>query len=632
MKITKLEIEDFGKFHQYQLELSQGFTMIYGANEDGKSTLMAFIRLMFYSNQKSVRDLSNLRKKYLPWGKDTMSGAIELMTDKKLYRIQKSFGATAARDEIDIYCITTGEKLLLPKETEAGEWFFHLDQDAFERSLFIGQPGPVLTYDGKKKDDIAENLKNIETTGDESISAEDVLRRIQEAKEGMVSKRQSSGVLVQSKAREAELFQKIAKMKQTEDDLRLRHEEARDLNRSRDDIKRKKDDLEKQLEKEQEAVEQVLEAKNTLEECRRRSDLQKIQVENEKNILHTKLSMEEEKLTLLKKSEPTAVDKKSVRNYILAGILAAVCGVMGAVMIHKAFLVLLLFSVLSGVLAIGRLRAIERHAKSLHEWQMNISTCSKKILEYREAEEAGKKQELLLKSFEEIQREAEEDLIKKQKIYQFYTEIREDYKSCLRELDVVKQQIFVLLSSFKQPEEGLEELMGEQRVIHERIMEQQEYYDALVLCHEIMQEAADEIRHTYAPKLGQVSGNIFAGLTKQKYQHLLVSKTYDISVLPEGAQYRDGAYFSGGTTDQMYFALRMGILQLLEEKEHKNYFLLLDDSFTAYDESRLELALQYIDLYCKGEEKQVIMFTCHRYLIDLAVEAGILFESKNLRC
>ena len=84
MKIKRIEISAFGKFKDFSMDLSDGFNLNYGKNEDGKSTIMAFIALMLYGNAgTSARtDISkNIRKKYMPWSGENMAGDMEIETD-----------------------------------------------------------------------------------------------------------------------------------------------------------------------------------------------------------------------------------------------------------------------------------------------------------------------------------------------------------------------------------------------------------------------------------------------------------------------------------------------------------------------------------------------------------------------
>ena len=48
MIIKKINIVSFGTLRDFSAELSDGINIISGANESGKSTILAFIRFIFY--------------------------------------------------------------------------------------------------------------------------------------------------------------------------------------------------------------------------------------------------------------------------------------------------------------------------------------------------------------------------------------------------------------------------------------------------------------------------------------------------------------------------------------------------------------------------------------------------------
>ena len=48
MKLIACHIDNFGKLSQLDLEFGQGLNVIHEANAWGKSTLAAFLRVMFY--------------------------------------------------------------------------------------------------------------------------------------------------------------------------------------------------------------------------------------------------------------------------------------------------------------------------------------------------------------------------------------------------------------------------------------------------------------------------------------------------------------------------------------------------------------------------------------------------------
>lgn len=68
MQIKKLQINNFGKLNNKNIELNNGINVIFGENESGKSTLLKFITSMFYgaSRNKNGRRISDFEK-YTPW-------------------------------------------------------------------------------------------------------------------------------------------------------------------------------------------------------------------------------------------------------------------------------------------------------------------------------------------------------------------------------------------------------------------------------------------------------------------------------------------------------------------------------------------------------------------------------------
>ena len=68
MKIKNIHIDNFGKFENFNIDFKDDIQIIYGENEAGKSTLMDFIKLMFYRKEgyekASAKD-KEIREKYL---------------------------------------------------------------------------------------------------------------------------------------------------------------------------------------------------------------------------------------------------------------------------------------------------------------------------------------------------------------------------------------------------------------------------------------------------------------------------------------------------------------------------------------------------------------------------------------
>lgn len=197
MIIKTIEIDGFGKFSKASFGVQKGFNLILGNNEDGKTTLMSFVKMMFYSSssktEKATDLFKSLRKKYRPWDGSLMQGAIEFEFDGMDFRIQKEFLKSEVSDKTTIFCKTTGENIQIENKNEAGEYFFGMKLDEFERSVFIGQSGGFAA--DSSSDSLAMRISNLSVSGDENISHELILKRLHEASEELVSKSGKKGIL-----------------------------------------------------------------------------------------------------------------------------------------------------------------------------------------------------------------------------------------------------------------------------------------------------------------------------------------------------------------------------------------------------------------------------------------------------
>ena len=86
------------------------------------------------------------------------------------------------------------------------------------------------------------------------------------------------------------------------------------------------------------------------------------------------------------------------------------------------------------------------------------------------------------------------------------------------------------------------------------------------------------------------------------------------------AEREDGARIgveamSDGTADQLYLALRLAALEL-RRQSHPQMPLVLDDVLITSDDERVTNILRALARFAEGG--QVMLFTHHRHLIDLA--------------
>ncbi len=190
MKIKRLYINAFGGLKDYTLEPDGGMNVIFGENENGKSTVMAFIKAMFYGTGKNAQALSdNMRKRYTPWSGETMGGRIYFEHSGTNYMLEREFRKSNATDRITLTNLDTDTDTNV--ESDVGKRFFGMSADAFERSNFIGIC--TLSVGDEASGELNGRLANLVLTGDEDISYQTVLKRLETAKNKVISKTGKAG-------------------------------------------------------------------------------------------------------------------------------------------------------------------------------------------------------------------------------------------------------------------------------------------------------------------------------------------------------------------------------------------------------------------------------------------------------
>lgn len=191
MRIKSLYISAFGGIKDLKLDFQNGFNIVYGENENGKSTIMAFIKMMFYGSERGSSQLSkNIRKKAAPWDGSPMAGSIDFEHSGKSYRLEREFRSSNSTDRVTLCDSSLGERQSV--SGDIGVKFLGLSPAAFERSVFIGQFG-FPENDSAAEGEINSKLSNIALTGDESVSFETVNSRLEKAKLALMSKSGRAG-------------------------------------------------------------------------------------------------------------------------------------------------------------------------------------------------------------------------------------------------------------------------------------------------------------------------------------------------------------------------------------------------------------------------------------------------------
>ena len=92
MKLNKLQINGFGNIENKEIELEGGLNLICGKNETGKSTMVNFIKGIFYGvNRNKAGNEFSEYELFKPWGNADFSGKMEYELDGKQYTVFRDF-------------------------------------------------------------------------------------------------------------------------------------------------------------------------------------------------------------------------------------------------------------------------------------------------------------------------------------------------------------------------------------------------------------------------------------------------------------------------------------------------------------------------------------------------------------
>jgi len=158
-----------------------------------------------------------------------------------------------------------------------------------------------------------------------------------------------------------------------------------------------------------------------------------------------------------------------------------------------------------------------------------------------------------------------------------------------------------------------------------------EQYVRLRLASAVLNQAIERYREKNQGPVLRRANELFAAVTKGSFDG--VRAEFDehgrpilVGVRPEGRGTVGVEGMSDGTADQLYLSLRLASLEKYLENSEPIPFI-VDDILIRFDDERAVAALQVLAQL--ASRTQVIFFTHHRHLVDLAaanIDSSILFE------
>ena len=205
------------------------------------------------------------------------------------------------------------------------------------------------------------------------------------------------------------------------------------------------------------------------------------------------------------------------------------------------------------------------------------------------------------------------------------TELKDELASVNEELDSKRKQEHALHLMMTERAAGLRtlnEVDEERAAMEQRMAELELELQAAGYAVSVIEEVSREQHSRIAPQLAGLASEYLKEITGGVYDELLVDHELQISVrIPETKSLNADPErrLSKGTVDQIYFALRLAMVQSMS-RDSESIPMVLDDPFANYDNTRLACAMRL--LARMGETNQILLFTCRDDVVRAAQEVN----------
>lgn len=601
MLIENLQINNFGKLKNRNIELNNGINVIYGENESGKTTLLKFITSMFYgvNKNKNGKRISDFEK-YTPWEEGEFSGKIKYKLDnEEEYEVYRNF-AKKNPQVLDKLGNDVSKNYTIDK-TYGNKFFFEqtkVDEELFNMAMVIMQQEVKL--DEKKQNILIQKASNIMLTGEDDVSYKKIISKLNKKQtEEIGTEKSPTKPLYLTRQKIEELGRKKAEL---ENILPLQYE-----------IEDKKIDIEKDVkhgEKELELLQSIQKMQN---EAKIEEEKIDINIKSKKET-ENKKQEEEDRLNNIKSKK---IEKKSLKMLYIIPILLTIFSIILFLINQKiiSYIGIALDIISIIVISLIQIKENKKYKKIKDEERQEKNNIKNKIEvlenEIKEKEKIinEKQNELNIKinlnkqelknKFQEInnienffENEIDsENILNEQKYIN-------DLKLELTRLEMQRKEILEKLENKSQIEEELENL-------RENLGGLIEYNETINIAKEGIEKAYLKMKEDITPKFSINLSNAIQNISSGKYKTVKVNEEDGLIVETENGNYVPADVLSIGTIDQLYLSLRISSINELTKEIMP---IILDETFAYFDNERLGKVLEFLNKEYK--DRQILILTC----------------------
>lgn len=159
MRLIRANVTAFGKLKNLTVDFSRGLNVLQQSNGFGKTTMSEFIRAMLYGFTYNRTGGATDASHFQPWDSDgRFGGSLTVEHNGKVYRIERSFGATARAEQCRITDDSTGKEQFW--QMQPGEYLLGLTSDSYDRSAYFPQEAIALRSNGNLEERLANLVQN----------------------------------------------------------------------------------------------------------------------------------------------------------------------------------------------------------------------------------------------------------------------------------------------------------------------------------------------------------------------------------------------------------------------------------------------------------------------------------------
>lgn len=602
--LKKINIISFGQFENTSINFEDGFNLIYGKNESGKSTIASFIEGILYGfdDGNRVRHFNRKQEIYRPINSYKYAGMAIFNKDGIDYRISRNFD----NGEYEIYDLKDN-KIMDAKASNLnfpGEFILGISYDIY-KSIISNYQSQESSEKAKAK--VIELLINRD---DYNFSSSDAINILDNKLAEIGSDRAYTKPYAKTKAEIDDISREILDLKT------LRNQTNRDfekLYKNRDQLAKKSKKV-KELKKSRDAYRGNVAYKNLEDEIKYKNQLNFIESELKKyeDIASIKYKKDTD---LLDKTEDLS-DKNLLKHYIIY-----ICGSLLLILMWKYFKqnYLLAIAIILPIIMI----AIDKKDSKVsddHDKKYN----DERYIKYLSLVKEREKIEEVLRVLENQDKTKDGSNIKEIQNLDI-KETEEKIRKLEIDLEDLNKTNINLERKLASSEEKLNhevDLVDRLNILEQNLIAMEEEIQAIKLAKDTIAEIRKDITENNANFDREIS-DLIATITKDKYKKVSYDTNLNPSIINSNGESISIDKLSTGFYDQLNFALKF----LINENKLDN-FIIFDDAFINYDLDRLRLALFFLlDL---ANDRQIIYMTCHNREEEVLKSEAIDFNMIDL--